>query len=64
MQAPEYFYMVVEKRTDGTEHVDPFEFRKAEDAQERMHFLVKNARESGRTGSSFEIERVMWLHEV
>lgn len=64
MQVPEKVYMVVETRADGTEHIDPFEFRTPQDAQERMFFLIENAKKEGRIGSKFEIEHVTWLHEI
>lgn len=64
MQVPERFYMVLEKRADGTENLDPFEFAKTEDAQERKKFLIENAKKNGREGSSFEIATVVWQHEV
>ena len=64
MQVPEKVYMVVEKRGDGTEQIDPFEFRTPQDAQERMAFLIANAKKMGQSGSSFEIENVIWLHEI
>ena len=64
MQVPERFYMVLETKADGTEEIDPFEFRTPQDAQERMNFLIENAKKNGRLGSSFEIEPITWLHEV
>ena len=64
MQAPEKVYMVIEKRADGTETIDPFEFKTPQDAQERMAFLIENAKKNGVEGSSFEVTNVIWLHEI
>lgn len=64
MQAPEKVYMVIEKKENGVEELDTFEFKTPQDAQERMNFLIENAKKNGVVGSSFEVTSVTWLHEV
>ena len=63
MQVPEKVYYVVETKENGIQDMDTFEFKTPQDAQERMNFLIENAKKNGKN-SSFEVTSVTWLHEI
>jgi hypothetical protein len=63
MQVPERVWIVIEHKADGTEDADGFEFETPQKAHGRMSDLIREADEK-KTGSSFYVTSVTWLHEV